>query len=121
MLQYPTPSDLRYGDVGDTSMPQGSTKWGPGRPDGSQPAVNGDADDRQRAAQQLRASQQLLSNYTPATTDMVTLRDSYPDPAQSHCSGQYPYPSQSYPSSVNYVSPPYDFAKYPVSRYFVPL
>ncbi|KAH8990847.1 hypothetical protein EDB92DRAFT_729603 [Lactarius akahatsu] len=114
MLQYPTPSDLHYGDVGDTSMPQGGTQWGPGRPDSSHPAVNADTDDRQRA-QQLRASQHPPSNYTPATTYMITSRDSYPAQAQSYCSGQYAYPSQSYPATVNYVSPPYDFAEYPIN------
>ena len=115
MHQYPTPSDLRYGDVANTTMPQGGTQWGPGRPDSSHSAVNNDADDRQRA-QHLRASQSLQSNYTPATAYTATSRDSYPTQAQSHCSTQYPY-SQPYPSTVNYVLPPYDFAEYPVSRY----
>ncbi|KAH9023339.1 hypothetical protein EDB85DRAFT_327538 [Lactarius pseudohatsudake] len=114
MLQYPTPSDLHYGDVGDASMSQGGTQWRPGRPDSSQPAVNADADDRQRA-QQLRASQHPPSNYTPATTYMITSRDSYPAQAQSYCPGQYTYPSQSYPATVNYVLPPYDFAEYPIN------
>jgi hypothetical protein len=117
MLQYPTPADLHYGDVGDTTLPQGGSQWGPGRTDSSQPAVNADADDRQRAQQQLRASanQSLPTNFTPATA--YTSRDSYPAQAQSHCSssGQYGYPSQPYSSSVNYVQPPYDFGEYPVS------
>ena len=119
MLQYPTPSDLRYGDVANTTMPQGGTQWGPGRPDSSQSAVNCDTDDRQRA-QHSRTTQSLPSDYTPATTYTATSRDSYPAQAQSHCSGQYPYPSQPYASTVNYVLPPYDFAEYPVSRHFVP-
>lgn len=111
MLQYPTPADLHYGDVADSSIPQGSSQWGPGRSDSSHPAVNPDADDRQRAQQQ-RASQSLPTNYSPATA--YTSRDSYPAQAQSHYSGPYsqPYPS----SSVNYVQPPYDFGEYPVSR-----
>jgi hypothetical protein len=118
MHQYPTPSDLRYGDSANTTMLQGGTQWGPGRPDSSHSAVNYDAGDRQ-GAQHLRASQSLPSNYTPATTYTATSRDSYPVQAQSHCSPQYPYPSQPYPSAVNYILPPYDFAEYPVSRYFV--
>ena len=112
--QYPTHSDLPYGDVTDTTMPQGGTQWGSGRPDASQTALNSDSDDRQRV-QQIRASQ-YPSNYSPATTYSVTSRDSFPAQAQSHCSGQYPYPSQPYQSvAVNYSLPPYDFAEYPVS------
>ncbi|KAI9450536.1 hypothetical protein BJY52DRAFT_1191761 [Lactarius psammicola] len=79
-------------------MPQGGTQWAHGRLDSPQPAVN------------------LAADYTPATTYMITSRDSYPAQAQSHCSGHYPYPSQPYPSSLNYVLPPYDFAKYPINE-----
>lgn len=119
MIQYPTPADLHYGDVADTTLPQGGSQWGSGRPDTSQSAVNADADDRQRA-QQLRASasQSLPPNFTPATA--YTSRDSYPAQTQSH-SAQYGYPSQPYTSGVNYVEPPYDFGEYPVSLSRPPL
>lgn len=119
MLQYPTPADQRYTGVDNATMPQGGTQWGPGRPDSSQSAVNCDADDRQRA-QHSRASQSLPPNYAPVTTYTATSRDSYLAQAQSHCPGQYAYPSHPIPSAVNYVQPPYDFGEYPVSSYFVP-
>jgi hypothetical protein len=109
MAQYPTPSDLHYGDVADTITPQGPSQWGPAHPDSSQLAVNADSDDRQRAQQQ-----RAPTNYTPATA--YTSRDPYPAQAQSQCTGPYGYPSQQYASAVNYVQPPYDFGAYPVSR-----
>ncbi|KAN0141550.1 hypothetical protein V8E53_000012 [Lactarius tabidus] len=99
------PSDPHNGDVSDTTVPQGGSQWGSGRPDPSQPAVNADSDDRQRELQQ-----RAPTNYIPATA--YTSRGPYPAKAQSHCSGPYPYPSQPYNSTVNYVQPPYDFAEY---------
>ncbi|KAI0298404.1 hypothetical protein B0F90DRAFT_1734227 [Multifurca ochricompacta] len=115
MLRYPTPSDQRYGDAGNPAMVQGSIYWNPGGPDGSQPAVNRDSDDR-HGLPRLRASQLITSSYAPATTYAVTPpRDSYTvhTQNQSDCPEQYGYPPQHYPPVVNYSLPPYDFAEYP--------
>lgn len=117
MLQYPTPSDQRYAAPCNPAVPvpQGSTYWAPGRPDAHHPAVNRDSDDR-HGAPRLRSSSQLTSsNYPPATPNAVPSCDSYAAQSQGDCSGQRGYPSQQYSSGVNYASPPYDFAAYPVS------
>jgi hypothetical protein len=115
MLRY-LPSDLHYGDVDDTTLPQGGSPWGPGCPDSSQPAVNTSANHSQRAQQLVRAcaSQLLPTNHTS--------HDLYPAQAQRQCSSseQYAYSSsRPYSSRVNYSDPLHYFAENPVS--IVPL
>ncbi|KAI0301390.1 hypothetical protein BC826DRAFT_1101988 [Russula brevipes] len=115
MLPYPTPPDHRYGDAANPAVPQGSSYWAPACPDGPQPAVTRETDDR-HPHPRLRPNQLTPSPYaSAATTFAPPQRDSYPPQAQDDCSGQYAYPAQPHFSSVNYAGPPYDFAEYPVA------
>ncbi|KAI9447236.1 hypothetical protein F5148DRAFT_1344699 [Russula earlei] len=112
MLRYPTPSDQRFADATNPAVPQGSsTYWPPHAPDGTQSAVTREPDDR-HGPPRLRAGQ--LSSSAYASAAVFSQRDTYPAQSQADCSVQYPYPSQQYIQTVNYVSPPFDFAEYPI-------
>lgn len=116
MNTYSTSSDHRYPDsLANTAIPQATSFWPPGGPDGSQSAVTRNSDDRYGPPPRLRPNQ-LPTSYASTPAFPITQRDSYPAQTQSDCSGQYPYPPQQYRPVVNYATGPFDLAEYPVSN-----
>ena len=122
MIRFPTPSDHRYADGTNPTMPQGSgTYWAPGGLDSSQPAVTRDSEDR-HGPSRLRANHLTSSAYASAPAVSLTQRDSYPAPGltQTDCPEQFPYHPQPYIPNVNYAAPPLDLTDYPVSYHLCP-